>query len=102
MIVNARYPERFSDAERTRLQRARAKARSPLATSPLGAALSEHARAAPSASSSSACATASVRELVELPYLFAEQIGRAELECSPTRSSAGLLRSRSWADPLSR
>src|SRR5664279_6137849 len=44
VIVNALYPERFSDAERTRLQRARAKAKSPLANVALGAALSEHAR----------------------------------------------------------
>ena len=45
VIVNARYPERFSEADRTRLQRARTKAQSPLATAALGAALSEHARA---------------------------------------------------------
>ena len=56
VIVNALYPERFSDAERTRLQRARAKAKSPLANVALGAALSEHARARTQARAAAAAA----------------------------------------------
>jgi anion-transporting ArsA/GET3 family ATPase len=75
VIVNARYPERFSRAERTRLQRARAKAQSPLANVALGAALSEHARASTQ---------------TELPYLFAEEIGQTELELLADALDAGL------------
>ncbi len=79
MIVNARYPERFSEADRTRLQRARTKAQTPLATAALGAALSEHSRARTQTEQLQRLRDGLARELVELPYLFAEQIGRPEL-----------------------
>jgi anion-transporting ArsA/GET3 family ATPase len=80
VIVNARYPERFSDADRTRLQRARNKTQSPLANVALGAALSEHSRARIQTEQLQRLRDGLARELVELPYLFAEQIGRPELE----------------------
>jgi anion-transporting ArsA/GET3 family ATPase len=90
VIVNALYPERFSDAERTRLQRARAKAKSPLANVALGAALSEHARARTQAEQLQRLRDGLGRELVALPYLFAEQIGQPELESLADALDAGL------------
>ena len=90
VIVNALYPERFSDAERTRLQRARAKAKSPLANMALGAALSEHARARTQAEQLQRLRDGLGRELVALPYLFAEQIGQPELESLADALDAGL------------
>jgi anion-transporting ArsA/GET3 family ATPase len=90
VIVNALYPERFSDAERTRLQRARAKAKSPLANVALGAALSEHARARTQAEQLQRLRDGLGGELVALPYLFAEQIGQPELESLADALDAGL------------
>jgi anion-transporting ArsA/GET3 family ATPase len=80
VIVNARYPERFSNADRTRLLRVRKKAQSPLANVALGAALSEHARASTQTEQLRRLREGLARELVELPYLFAEEIGQPELE----------------------
>jgi len=82
VIVNALYPDRFSDEDRADIERARARARSPLTGAALGAALSEHARAR-----SQAEQLQRLRDglgdggppLVTLPYLFAEAIGPAEL-----------------------
>jgi anion-transporting ArsA/GET3 family ATPase len=80
VIVNARYPQRFSDADRTKLDRARAKTGSPLATVALRAALSEHARASTQTEQFARLRGGLGHDLVQLPYLFAEQIGRPELE----------------------
>ena len=90
VIVNARYPERFSDADRTRLRRARGKAQSPLAKVALGAALSEHARARTQTEQLQRLRDGLARELIELPYLFAEQIGQTELESLADALDAGL------------
>jgi anion-transporting ArsA/GET3 family ATPase len=90
VIVNARYPERFSNADRTRLQRARKKAQSPLANVALGAALSEHARASTQTEQLQRLRDGLARELVELPYLFAEEIGQSELESLADALEAGL------------
>ncbi|MGI8716100.1 MAG: ArsA family ATPase [Solirubrobacteraceae bacterium] len=90
VIVNARYPERFTDAERTRLQRARGKAGSPLVTAALGAALSEHARARTQHEQLQRLRAGLGHELVELPYLFAEQIARPELEVLADALDQGL------------
>jgi anion-transporting ArsA/GET3 family ATPase len=84
VIVNARYPER------TRLQRACAKAQSPLANVALGAALSEHARASTQTEQLQRLRDGLARELVELPYLFAEEIGQTELELLADALDAGL------------
>jgi anion-transporting ArsA/GET3 family ATPase len=92
VIVNALYPERFSNAESTRLQRARARAKSPLANVALGAALSEHARARTQAEQLQRLRDGLGHELVALPYLFAEQIGRPELESLADALEAGLLK----------
>ncbi|HEX3833484.1 MAG TPA: ArsA-related P-loop ATPase, partial [Solirubrobacteraceae bacterium] len=90
VIVNARYPERFSDADRTRLHRARNRAQSPLANVALGAALSEHARARTQTEQLQRLRDGLARELVELPYLFAEQIGQPELESLADALEQGL------------
>ena len=90
VIVNARYPERFSNADRTRLRRARKKAQSPLANVALGAALSEHARASTQTEQLQRLRDGLARELVELPYLFAEEIGQTELELLADALDAGL------------
>ena len=83
VIVNALYPDRFSDDERELLEHARGRSRSLLTGAALGAAVSEHARAR-----SQAEQLARLREglgptgppLVTLPYLFAEAIGPTELQ----------------------
>jgi anion-transporting ArsA/GET3 family ATPase len=82
VIVNALYPDRFSDDDQAELERARVRARSPLTGAALDAALSEHARAR-----SQAEQLQRLRDglgpgeppLVTLPYLFAETIGPSEL-----------------------
>ena len=90
MIVNARYPERFSAAEATELAAAREKADSRITGAALGAALSEHARADTQ--------TQLLRRLhdglgfqpIELPYLFAEDFGRPQLELLADALATGL------------
>ena len=90
VIVNALYPARFSNAESIRIQRARATAKLPLANVALGAALSEHARARTQAEQLQRLRDGLGHELVALPYLFAEQIGRPELESLADALAAGL------------
>ena len=83
VIVNALYPDRFSDDERDQLERARGRSRSPLTTAALGAALSEHARARSQAEQHQRLRDALGPvgpPLITLPYLFAEEIGPGELE----------------------
>ena len=83
VIVNALYPDRFSDDERELLERARSRSRSPLTSAALGAALSEHARARSQAEQHQRLRDALGADgppLVTLPYLFAEEIGPGELE----------------------
>jgi anion-transporting ArsA/GET3 family ATPase len=83
VIVNALYPDRFSDDESDLLERARSRSRSPLTTAALGAALSEHARARSQAEQHHRLRDALGPvgpPLVTLPYLFAEEIGPAELK----------------------
>jgi anion-transporting ArsA/GET3 family ATPase len=83
VIVNALYPDRFSDDESELLERARSRSRSPLTSAALGAALSEHARARSQAEQHQRLRGAlgpGGPPLVTLPYLFAEEIGPGELE----------------------
>jgi hypothetical protein len=89
-IVNARYPERFSARERTRLQAARKRSKSPLAGAALMAALSEHARALIQRDQLERLREGLGTALVELPYLFTEEIGPAELEGLADVLGAGL------------
>jgi anion-transporting ArsA/GET3 family ATPase len=80
VIVNARYPERFTSAERRKLERAQDHAATPLAGAALAAALSEHARAGAQAEQTERLHEGLGMPLLELPYLFAEQVGPAELD----------------------
>jgi anion-transporting ArsA/GET3 family ATPase len=82
VIVNALYPDRFSDGDQAELDRARGRARSSLTGAALGAALSEHARARSQAEQLQRLRDglgADGPPLVTLPYLFAETIGPGEL-----------------------
>ena len=79
VIVNALYPARFQEAEIAALQDALSKTRSTLARSALRAALSEHARAATQREQRDRLRTRVDGRLVELPYVFAEHLGIAEL-----------------------
>ena len=83
VILNALYPDRFSDDEHEQLERARSRSRSPLTSAALGAALSEHARARSQAEQHQRLRDGLGDEgppVITLPYLFAEQIGPGELE----------------------
>jgi hypothetical protein len=80
VVVNARYPERFTPGERTTLAAARGRADSPLADAALGAALSEQVRAAAQTEQLGRLRRGLGMPLIELPYLFAEQLGVPELE----------------------
>jgi anion-transporting ArsA/GET3 family ATPase len=79
-IVNARYPRRFSATELVTLEKAQRRTRSTLAGAALRAALSEHARAETQDEQLTRLREGLGTELAELPYLFTEQVGPAELE----------------------
>jgi anion-transporting ArsA/GET3 family ATPase len=79
VIVNALYPARFEPDEIDELNAALTKTRSALARSALRAALSEHARAATQREQRDRLRERVNGRLVELPYLFADHVGLAEL-----------------------
>ena len=79
-IVNACYPQRFSARERTALAKARKRATQPLIGAALGAALSEHARMTAQREQLARLREGLATEVIELPYLFAESVGRPELD----------------------
>jgi hypothetical protein len=91
-IVNACYPERFRPAERARLQAARRQAKSQLAAAALSAALSEQARAQTQQEQLQRLRNGLGTELLVLPCLFSEVVGRAELEQLADGLEAGLAR----------
>ena len=80
VIVNALYPARFEAAEIAELASALARTRSALARSALRAALSEHARAATQREQRDRLRARVPGRMVELPYVFAERVGLAELD----------------------
>ena len=90
VIVNARYPARFSVADTEQLRAARGRAGSPLAGAALGAALSEQARSAAQEEQLRRLHDGLGMPLIELPYLFAEQIGPHQLELLADALDAGL------------
>jgi anion-transporting ArsA/GET3 family ATPase len=90
VIVNALYPERFRPAERRKLQSARKGAASPLIGAALGAALSEHDRAARQREQLERLAEGLGQVPLKLPYLFSEEIGLPELEQLADGLEAGL------------
>ncbi|HEY6523500.1 MAG TPA: hypothetical protein VIY10_07010, partial [Solirubrobacteraceae bacterium] len=71
---------RFSARERTALAKARRRAGQPLIGAALGAALSEHARMTAQREQLARLREGLATEVVELPYLFAESVGRPELD----------------------
>jgi hypothetical protein len=79
-IVNACYPQRFSAREHSALEKARKRAREPLTGAAIGAALSEHARRQIQREQLARLREGLAAEVIELPYLFAESLGRAELD----------------------
>jgi anion-transporting ArsA/GET3 family ATPase len=80
VIVNALYPARFESAEIAELAAALSNTRSRLARSALRAALSEHTRGATQREQRDRLREHVDGRLVELPYVFAEHLGLAELE----------------------
>jgi len=80
VIVNALYPARFEESEIAELTVALTRTRSALARSALRAALSEHARAATQREQRDRLRECVDGRLLELPYVFAEHLGLAELE----------------------
>jgi anion-transporting ArsA/GET3 family ATPase len=80
VIVNALYPPRFDGDEITRLSGALARVRSPLGRTALKAALSEHARTATQHEQRARLNDGLDGAVIELPYLFADHVGRVELE----------------------
>jgi anion-transporting ArsA/GET3 family ATPase len=82
VIVNAVYPPRFDSEQIARVERALQDAPSQLARGALRAALSEHARGE-TQQSQLARLTAGLSvdgRLLELPFVFAEELGREQLE----------------------
>ena len=80
VVVNALYPARFEAAEIAELASALTKTRSALARSALRAALSEHARAATQREQRDRLRARVDGRLVELPYVFADHVGLAQIE----------------------
>jgi anion-transporting ArsA/GET3 family ATPase len=81
-VVNAVYPSRFNSEQIDRVKNAVQHAREPVARGALFAAVSEHARA-----ETQRAQLERLRDglslngrLVELPFVFADHLGRAELE----------------------
>ncbi|MGI8430265.1 MAG: ArsA family ATPase [Solirubrobacteraceae bacterium] len=90
VIVNALYPSRFGEQEIAELERSLRRAESPLTSTALRAALSEHARMAAQREQQQRLGELLATPLVELPYLFAKSIGPAELESLADALQAGL------------
>jgi anion-transporting ArsA/GET3 family ATPase len=80
VIVNALYPERFDPDEAAELERALGRVRAPSSRAALRAALSENARAATQREQVTRLRESLGIDLVGLPYLFADRVGRPELE----------------------
>jgi anion-transporting ArsA/GET3 family ATPase len=80
VIVNALYPNRFEAVEIAELAGALTRTRSALARSALRAALSEHARAATQREQRDRLRGRVNGQLIELPYVFADQVGLPHLE----------------------
>jgi hypothetical protein len=91
-IVNSCYPPRFSAAEHQRLVAARRQARSPLAKAALAAAVSERTRAQIQHEQLERLRDGLGTEVIQLPCLFAEEMGRPELEQLANALDGGLAR----------
>lgn len=90
VIVNAVYGRRFDESDTARLSGALAGARSPLERTALRAALSEHARVESQDEQRARLDGGIDAGVIELPYLFADHVGRAELEVLADALETGL------------
>jgi anion-transporting ArsA/GET3 family ATPase len=91
VIVNALYPARFDADEVKALSSALKRTRSKLGRGAVNAALSEHARGVAQREQRERLSDGLGLRLIELPYLFAEQIGQPELQLLADALEAGLL-----------
>ena len=80
VILNAVYPMRFDEREVRELSDALQRSRSRLSRSALRAALAEHARAETQREQRARLEAGVNGRLVELPYVFAEQLAPREIE----------------------
>jgi anion-transporting ArsA/GET3 family ATPase len=80
IVLNALYPVRFDPAEAERLAEALARARLPLPRTALRAALAEQARAETQREQRARLKEGVNGRMVELPYVFADQLGPTEVE----------------------
>jgi hypothetical protein len=90
VILNSLYPRRFENGQAAKLGGALERSSSALARAALTAALSEHARAAVQHDQRDRLREGLGVELVELPFIFADNLGRAELERLADALEAGL------------
>lgn len=90
VFVNGLYPERFTTRERAKLQRAREGGHDLAGNVGLLAALSAQTRAAGQREQLARLADGLGRPLVELPFLFAETVGPAQLERLADALAAGV------------
>jgi anion-transporting ArsA/GET3 family ATPase len=90
VILNALYPSRFGGDDATALSAALKSCEPPLARAALRAALSEHARASTQRDQQARLGEGLGLDLVELPYLFADEFGRPELELLADALESGL------------
>jgi anion-transporting ArsA/GET3 family ATPase len=79
VVLNAVYPERFSDSDLAELEAALHRTRSRLARSALRAAISEHARARAQQEQMARLRVEVQAPILELPYLFVEEVSPAEV-----------------------
>jgi len=80
VVLNALYPMRFGDDEVDHLEDSLRRSRSRLSRSALSTALSEHARAETQREQQARLKAGVNGRLAELPYVFADHLGPAELE----------------------
>jgi anion-transporting ArsA/GET3 family ATPase len=80
IVVNGLYPQRFSEEESEQLTGLLDRLTAPTARGALRAALSEHARARSQTTQRDRLRDGVAVPLLELPYVFADEIGRGELE----------------------
>jgi anion-transporting ArsA/GET3 family ATPase len=80
VIVNGLYPPRFRDEEMEQLASALKRVRSARSRSALRAAMSEHARVRSQQSQRDRLTAEANGRVVNLPYVFAEELGREQLD----------------------
>ena len=94
IVLNALYPVRFDQAETDRLEQTLERTRLPLPRSALRAALAEHARAQTQREQQARLKAGVNGRMVELPYVFADQLGPSELEKLADALGSALPRAR--------